>query len=180
MEITIWLRVREIIACTLTGVRIEQIKIPAKHAAVSVYWPCKDVVDVAAFAPLLGVPLVAAVECKDDWLLFRLTDAFYSACVDEVLRTLPPVEEDRGEYTLNRMLCFAGKHGTGCPADAQIQRALWLTLGAQSGLGAKRSAQQALLTLAIDCLPKERMTRMDTCGALADACARLLYHCGME
>lgn len=159
-----------------------RLRIPARHAAASC--PLIDAADagIAAaclqgmnFPAVLGVPPVSAVEAKDGWLLFTLSDEFYTAALREVQRTLPRPEGDLGNHTLNRMLALARAGGDACPADAAVQRAFLLTLCCWQGEGAWQKALRALHGITWHVPPKKRAALAASLGGVADAAARILY-----
>lgn len=129
----------------------------------------------AAFDPVFGVAPVGAVRAQNGWLLFDLTDAFYTAAVRHVLSVLPPAADDCGKHALNRMLALARRGGTSCPAIPAVQRALLLALGAAGSPAARAQTERALLSMAHGLSPRERPMLLSRCGGVGDAAARILY-----
>mgnify|MGYP001510950866 FL=1 len=129
----------------------------------------------AVFPPVFGAAPVKAVRAGGGWLLFDLTDAFYTAAVRYVLATLPPAADDCGQHTINRMRTLARRGGTSCPAVPSVQRALLLALGAPRSTAARAQAEKALLSLAHGLPPRERPALLAYCGGVAEAAARILY-----
>ncbi len=169
----IYAKVRSGIAAGISGHTEADVRIPARHAACSIYAPEIIAVLPDAFPAMLGVPAVRTVTPKNGWLLFAFTDAFYDACVLETCAALPEPTEDGGSYALNRMLTLARQAGEGCPHNADIQRALWLMLGAAYGHTSADEAARAVLRMLHPLPPQVRMEARRTCGGVASACARL-------
>ncbi|MDO4572132.1 MAG: hypothetical protein Q4C13_02095 [Clostridia bacterium] len=159
-----------------------RLRLPGRAAAAAC--PLVSVMDAGvaaallgedAFAPVLGVLPVRRVEAKNGWLLFTLSDAFYSAAVRHVRATLPPAAEDLGGHALNRMLCLSRRGGDGCPADERVQRAWLLTLCCAESRAALRRAERALTHMTHHRSPRERAALREACGGMADAAGRILY-----
>lgn len=164
---------RRAIAAGLPGVTEADVRIPARHAAISVYAPEAPLAAAEAFPTVLGVPMVRTVGRQNGWLLFTLTDKFYDACVREICGVLPKPPDDCGSFARNRMLALARQAGEGCPHNAHIRRALWLWLGAAYGYVSKTEAERAFLRMLYPLPVRERMQARRSLGQMADACARL-------
>lgn len=156
-----------------------RLRIPARGAAVAC--PLLGEADMAAtrltaadFPPVLGVMPVRHVSAKNGWLLFTLSDEFYTAALRYVQRTLPRPDSDGGCRALNRMRCMARAGGDVCPPDERVQRAWLLTLCAYPGGAALRRAKAALLSMTHHIPPRERAALAAACGGVADAAARAL------
>ena len=159
-----------------------RLRMSARHADASC--PLIDAADacIAAaclqdmnFPAVLGAPPVSSIEAKNGWLLFTLSDAFYTAALREVQRALPVPDGDLGCHTLNRMLCMARFGGDDCPADAAVQRAFLLTLCSWQSEGAWRRALRALNSITRHVPPKERADLAASLGGVADAASRIVY-----
>lgn len=148
----------------------------------------------AAAFTLLGAPLVQAVEHSGGHLLFRFTDAFYTAALRYALNEQPCVEGAgipfcendaalaRISYTLRRMWMLSRKTNGEpvCPSNPAVQRALYLALGAPERLGHPRTlrlrlldASDALLCMTRSVLPRERPALCTKCAHVGDAAARV-------
>ena len=132
----------------------------------------------ADFPRLFGAPLLSSLARQGDWVLGELSDAFYSACIDEIRTVLPPVWEDDGRLVQNRLLLLASHSGEGCPVVPAVQRTLLLCLCAADSFGACFRAEQACLGMLHDLPPRDRTDVLCQIGPLADACARLLKNAG--
>lgn len=132
-------------------------------------------VRAAAFPAVFGAPPVRGVRAQRGWLLFDLTDAFYSAAVRHVCAVLPPASHDCGQHAVNRLRAMARRGGTDCPPEPAVQRALLLALCATRSPAARAQAERALLSLAHGTPPRERPALLARCGGVADAAARILF-----
>lgn len=164
---------RRTVALGIPGLAAADVRMPARHAACSVYAPETAAPTPDAFPDMLGVPAVRAAESVNGWLLLSFTDEFYDACVRHTLETLPPPENDMGSPPLGRMLLLSRQAGVGCPQDARIQRALWLLLGAAHGHVSPAEAAQAFSRMLYALPVGRRMEMRRACGQMADAGARL-------
>ena len=169
----IWRLARRAIAAPLPGIGEADVRIPARHAACSVYLPEPVVLSPEAFPELLGVPAVREAVWQKQWLLVSFTDVFYDACVCETAASLPLPADDRGSHALNRMLALARQGGAGCPDIEGVRRALWLLLGAAYGYTNANAAARAWTRMLYALPVRARMEARRTCGPMADASARL-------
>ncbi len=166
------------------GLEKERVRlhIPAREAAAAC--PLLDRADagIAAamlqngdIAPVLDVLPVSNVKARNGWLLFTLSDAFYTAAVWHVRRSLPAPVGDGDCHALNQMIAMARAGGDGCPADAHVQRAWLLTLCCTESGAALFRAKTALSAMTLHVPPAERAALTRACGGVADAAARILY-----
>ena len=146
---------------------------------------------------LLGVPLVACVYENGGHLLFRLTDAFYTALLREVLMVYPPAPplsageelppEARHIHYAQRRMWMLARYAEGevcCPTVPAIQRALFLSAGVGERLDHPRALQlrleeasTALTTMFHTVLPHERSALMRESAFVGEAAARILFAC---
>ncbi len=187
MEIALVKAVREALCAGLNehggGFLPEQICLCPRAAAASCYVgdgagdPAKRSGGKAGltFPNVLNAPLVDRTWEKDGWLLFALTDAFYDAAVEAVVRLLPYPPEDGGNYAQNRMMALARKPRTGVPKDASVQRAVWLAICMTARPSLQPAAERALLTMGGTLSPALRSGLLQQCGSVGNAAARLLH-----
>lgn len=159
-----------------------RIVIPSRHAAAAC--PLMGTANANSaltclcagdFPHVLGTAPIAGIMGKNGWLLFRLTDEWYSAALRAVQVTMPFPADDLNCHTLNRLLCMARAGRGECPADERVQRALLLTLCCRQSDAALRRAMQALDGMTRHVPPKEHAAFSAACGGVADAAARILY-----
>jgi hypothetical protein len=159
------------------------VRMPARQADASAHLPrgadaapalCAD------YGSLYGAPLVRRVRLVSGWLLFDFTGAFFGALVSRVNAALPLPADDGGLHAVNRMLALARHGGEGCPDSPVLRRALLEAVCAGESPAARSRADRAAETLFHSFPPRERPSRMQECGALGGALARLLYAAARE
>ena len=166
----------------------EQIRLPARGAAVGCAAAIAEGADAeewamllndnrSAFFPVLGVLPVKRVRAENGWLLFDLSDELYSAAAVDAAEGCGDIPSDHENYLLHRLRMLARYPSHGCPADAQVQRALLLCFAAdeQPTAANLKRAEDALLTMAYALSPRDRTLLLSACGDVARAAVRLLY-----
>ena len=173
------------------GVRPDpgQIHIPAEKAAVSCscfVMSDRDPADVAAeldrnrdrFPEVRGISPVAGVTERNRWLLFELSDLMYDRAVrtDCGPEAVFP-EDDTDSFCFHRMRMLSRYDSSGCPADADVQRAVLLCwVAGDSGREQDRvKAESALLRMVLGRAPKDRQDILRQCGDVARTALRMLY-----
>ena len=119
---------------------------------------------------LPACPQVRAVEERNGWLLFWLSDAWFDQLIAwaKALDTRPG-----GSYVENRMAMLARKGDAPCPDAEPVRRALWAAFLAYRRGFWREADQRAVLTMTHQLTGMDRITLEDRCGGAAAAILKL-------
>ncbi len=119
---------------------------------------------------LPACPQVRAVEEKNGWLLFFLSDSWFDGLIRwaKALDTRPA-----GSYVENRMAMLARKGDGPCPDAEPVRRALWAAFLAYRRGFWQTADERLVLTMTHDAVGAERIALENRCGGVAAAIWKL-------
>lgn len=157
-----------------TALSAGAVRVPARRAFASLRLPEDAPLRRDAQGDLFGASFIKETRLINGWLLFDFSDAFFDALTAEALRRLPPTANPLQSHAVNRLLALSRHGGAGCPRVPSLQKALFACAFAGESPAARRRAEEAVEAMFLPVLPRERPALLADCGALGDACARLL------
>jgi len=124
----------------------------------------------------MGAPLLKTVRAENGWILFVFTDAFYTALCKAIIQTAysPARAGDEAQlYLVNRLRIWARRGPAPCPAEPNVQRALWIAFYDSARFGRLQGdAQRAVLSMTHHA---DGLARIALEGALGSVAAALLH-----
>ena len=121
-------------------------------------------------AALSDCPQVRAVQERNGWLLFFLSDAWF----DELIRWAKALDaRPTGSYVENRMAMLARKGDAPCPDEENVRRALWASYLAYRRGAWRPSDERLVLTMTHKATGMERIALENRCGGAAAAIQKL-------
>lgn len=119
---------------------------------------------------LSACPQVRAVEEKNGWLLFYLSDAWFDGLIRwaRELDTRPA-----GSYVENRMAMLARRGEAPCPDEEPVRRALWAAFLAYRRGFWRAADERQVLTMTHHVTGAARIALEDRCGGVAAAIQNL-------
>lgn len=121
-------------------------------------------------ASLVDCPQIRAVEEKNGWLLFYLSDGWFNELIAwaKALDTRPA-----GSYLENRMAILMGRGDSPCPEAESVRRALWAAyLSYRRGFW-RAEDERAALTMTHGATDSARIELENRCGGAAAAILKL-------
>ena len=159
----------------VTGVPVQpsDFRVPRTEGQLSLGTFVRD--DAAATAQRLtdalpACPQVRAVQAKNGWLLFFLSDSWFNDLIAWAKRldTRPT-----GSYVENRMAMLARKGDGPCPEAEPVRRALWAAyLACRRGFW-RAADERLILTMTHHLTGTDRIELENRCGGVAAAILQL-------